>query len=324
MIKILVTGGAGFIGSRLCEKLLEIDDVFVVAVDNLLTGHTKKLPSPHPHFRFIRADVNNRGEIAEIMMSWKFDFVFHYAAVVGVKRTIENPLLVLKDIDGIRNILELSKNTGVQRVYYSSSSEIYGEPVEFPQNEDTTPLNSRLPYAIVKNVGEAYLRSYHREFGLDYTIFRFFNTYGPKQSRHFVISKFIAKALKNEDITIYGDGLQTRTFCYVDDNVDACIQAFTNNYYVNDVVNIGGDIETTILDLAKLIIQITGSSSKIVFLPPLKEGDMRGRRPDITKMQILIRKPLISLEEGLNKILDEGLFELKYPEENDDHNSHTN
>lgn len=315
MIKILVTGGAGFIGSRLCEKLLELDGVRVVAIDNLLTGHYKKLPAPNERFRFIRADVNNRSEISEIMMSWRFDFVFHYAAVVGVKRTIENPLLVLKDIDGIRNVLELSKNTGVKRVYYSSSSEIYGEPVEFPQNEDTTPLNSRLPYAIVKNVGEAYFRSYQREFGLDYTIFRFFNTYGAKQSRNFVISKFIAKALKNEDITIYGDGLQTRTFCYIDDNVDACIQAFTKNYYVNDVVNIGGNIETTILDLAKTIIRITSSSSKIIFLPPLKEGDMRGRRPDITKMRMLIQKPLISLDEGLKKILNEGLFELKYPDE---------
>lgn len=317
MIKILVTGGAGFIGSRLCEKLLEINNVLVVAVDNLLTGHLKKLPAQSERFRFIRADVNNRSEISEIMMSWRFDYVFHYAAVVGVKRTIENPLMVLKDIDGIRNILELSKNTGVQRVFYSSSSEIYGEPVEFPQNEDTTPLNSRLPYAIVKNVGEAYLRSYQKEFGLEYTIFRFFNTYGAKQSRNFVISKFIAKAIKNEDITIYGDGMQTRTFCYIDDNVDACIQAFVKKYYVNDVVNIGGNTETTILDLANKIISITGSSSKIVFLPPLKEGDMKRRCPDTTKMQILIQKPLISLEEGLKKILNEGLFELKYSEEDD-------
>lgn len=317
MIKVLVTGGAGFIGSRLCEKLLEIDDIFVVAVDNLSTGHIKKLPSPHERFRFIRADVNNRSEISEIMMSWKFDYVFHYAAVVGVKRTIENPLLVLKDIDGIRNILELSKNTGVQRVFYSSSSEIYGEPVEFPQHEDTTPLNSRLPYAIVKNVGEAYLKSYQREFGLDYTIFRFFNTYGPKQSRHFVISKFMSYALKNENITIYGDGLQTRTFCYVDDNVDACIYALLNNLYLNEVVNIGGDKEITILDLAKNIINLTGSTSKLIFLPPLKEGDMSGRRPDITKMKMLLKKPLLSLENGLKKIMDEGLFELKYLEEND-------
>lgn len=312
MIKILVTGGAGFIGSSLCEALIKNNDYFVVAVDNLSTGHVKKLPEYAANFKFIRADVNNRAEIAEIMMAWKFDFVFHYAAVVGVKRTIENPLSVLKDIDGIRNILELSKNTGVQRVFYSSSSEIYGEPVEFPQHEDTTPLNSRLPYAIVKNIGEAYLRSYYREYGLEYTIFRFFNTYGPKQSRHFVISKFISKALKNEDITIYGDGSQTRTFLYIDNNVEAVINAFRGNYFVNEVVNIGNDKEITILELAKKIIKITGSSSKIVFLPPLAEGDMRGRRPDITKMKKLISTKLIDLEEGIERILKEGLFELKY------------
>ncbi len=317
MKKILVTGGAGFIGSSLCETLLQYNDFFVVAVDNLLNGHLKKLPAPHERFRFIHADVNNRSEISEIMMSWKFDYVFHYAAVVGVRRTIENPLLVLKDIDGIKNILELSKNTGVQRIFYSSSSEIYGEPVEFPQHEDTTPLNSRLPYAIVKNVGEAFLRSYHREYGLEYTIFRFFNTYGPKQSRHFVISKFINHALKNENITIYGDGLQTRTFCYVDDNVNACINAFLNNMYINEVVNIGGDKEITILDLAKTIISLTNSRSQLVFLPPLKEGDMRGRRPDITKMKPLINTPLLSLEDGIQKIIKEGLFEMKYPEEYD-------
>jgi UDP-glucose 4-epimerase len=317
MNKVLVTGGAGFIGSSLCEKLLQADDIFVVAVDNLLTGNPKKLPAPHERFRFIHADVNNRAEIAEIMMAWKFDFVFHYAAVVGVKRTIENPLMVLKDINGIKNILELSKNTGVQRVFYSSSSEIYGEPVEYPQHEDTTPLNSRLPYAIVKNVGEAFLKSYYREFGLEFTIFRFFNTYGPKQSRHFVISKFMANALKNEDITIYGDGTQTRTFCYVDDNVNACVHAFINNLYINEVVNIGGDKEITILDLAKTIISLTNSKSKIVFLPPLKEGDMSGRRPDITKMKPLITKPMLTLEEGIQKIISEGLFELKYPENND-------
>lgn len=312
MIKILVTGGAGFIGSSLCETLIKNNDYFVVAVDNLSTGHVKKLPEYAANFKFIRADVNNRAEIAEIMMAWKFDFVFHYAAVVGVKRTIENPLSVLKDIDGIRNILELSKNTGVQRVFYSSSSEIYGEPVEFPQHEDTTPLNSRLPYAIVKNIGEAYLRSYYREYGLEYTIFRFFNTYGPKQSRHFVISKFISKALKNEDITIYGDGSQTRTFLYIDNNVEAVLNAFKGNYFVNEVVNIGNDKEITILELAKKIIKITGSSSKIVFLPPLAEGDMRGRRPDITKMKKLISTKLIDLEEGIERILKEGLFELKY------------
>lgn len=311
-MNVLITGAAGFIGSRLCEKLLEHSHIKIVAVDNLSTGHPQKLPLAHPNLHFIKADVNNRTEIAEIMMSWRFDYVFHYAAVVGVKRTLEHPLLVLKDIEGIKNILELSKNTGVKRVFYSSSSEIYGEPVEFPQNEDTTPLNSRLPYAIVKNVGEAFLRSYHKEYNLNYTIFRFFNTYGAKQSQHFVISRFIKQALTNQDITIYGDGLQTRTFCYIDDNVDATIEAFLHNKFVNDIVNIGNDKETQIIELASLIVQLTGSRSKIVHLPPLKEGDMRGRRPDIQKMKQLINRPFVSLENGIKKILEEGLFELKY------------
>ena len=312
MNKILVTGGAGFIGSTLTEHLLKNPENFVVVVDNLSTGHIKKLVLPQQNFKFIKADANDRKELSEIMMSWKFDFVFHYAAVVGVQRTLANPLFVLNDVEGVKNVLELSKNTGVKRVIFSSSSEIYGEPVEYPQNEHTTPLNSRLPYAIVKNLAEAYLRAYKKEFDLDFTIFRFFNTYGPKQSRNFVISKFINHALKNEDIPVYGDGLQTRTFCFVEDNVKACISAFENDLFVNDVVNIGGDNEITILDLAREIIKLTGSSSKIVHLPALEEGDMRGRRPDTTKMKTLYNKPLITLQEGLRKVLEEGLFELKY------------
>jgi UDP-glucose 4-epimerase len=310
MRNILVTGGAGFVGSTLTEFLLRNPENFVVVVDNLSSGHIKKLPAPAENLKFIKADVNNRKEISEIMMSWRFDFVFHYAAVVGVQHTLENPIMVLNDVSGIQNILELSKNIGVKRVFYSSSSEIYGEPVEYPQHELTTPLNSRLPYAIVKNIGEAYLRSYKQEFDLDYTIFRFFNTFGPKQSKSFVISKFLVHAFKNEDIPIYGDGSQTRTFCFVEDNVAACLNAFYKNIYVNDVANIGGENEITILELAKTIIEVTGSSSKIIHLPPLTEGDMRGRRPDITKMKALIDKPLLTLKEGLIKVLERGLFEL--------------
>jgi len=243
-----------------------------------------------------------------VMLSYQFDYVFHYAAVVGVKRTLDNPVMVLKDIDGIENILNLSKNTGVKRVFYSSSSEVYGEPVEFPQNEFTTPLNSRLPYAIVKNVGEAFLKSYQHSYGLDYTIFRFFNTYGPKASTDFVVTKFIDLALQGKDITIYGDGSQTRTFCYSDDNVEACLNAFNNNKLINDVANIGNDVETSILELAQTIIQITNSSSKIINLPPLAEGDMTRRKPDATKMKELLGKPLTTLEEGIKKILESGKF----------------
>src|ERR1051326_8005744 len=215
--KILITGGAGFIPSCLAEKLAEDSGNHIVIVDDLSTGSIEKIPHPkNDNIRFIKADINVFKDISNIFFSFQPDYVFHYAAMVGVKRTLENPVKVLNDVSGIKNILNLSKSTGVKRVYYSSSSEVYGEPVEFPQNEDTTPLNSRLPYAIVKNVGEAYLKAYNKEFGLDYTIFRFFNTYGPKQSSDFVISRFIDAALNDRDITINGDGSQTRTFCYID------------------------------------------------------------------------------------------------------------
>jgi nucleoside-diphosphate-sugar epimerase len=304
MTKILVTGGAGFIPSCIAEKLAEKKENYLVVVDNFLTGHPSKIPtSAHNNVKFIKCDVNNFQDISGVFYAYQFDYVFHYAAMVGVKRTQENPVSVLEDITGIKNVLTLCKNTGVKRVYFSSSSEVYGEPVEFPQNEHTTPLNSRLPYAIVKNIGEAYLKSFKQEYDLDYTIFRFFNTFGPKQSKDFVISKFIAAALKGEDITIYGDGSQTRTFCFIDDNITATTNAFYQNKFVNDVVNIGGDTEMPILEVANLIIKLTNSSSKIVHLPALKDGDMTRRRPDTTKMRQLLDKEPLTLEQGLEKLL---------------------
>jgi UDP-glucose 4-epimerase len=311
MLKILITGGAGFIGSALAEKLILDKNNYVVVVDDLSTGNKAKLPKlPTTNWRFIKCDVNNYNDMAPIMTSYRFDYVFHFAALVGVIRTQENPVSVLKDIDGIKNILLLAKNTTVKRIFFSSSSEIYGDPVEIPQNVYTTPLNSRLPYAIVKNVGEAFMRSYKQEFDLDYTIFRFFNTYGPKQSRDFVISKFILAALNNRDITIYGDGSQTRTFCYIDDNVDTCLKTFYEGKYINDTINIGGNKEFTILDTAKTIIKLTSSKSKIVHVAPLKDGDMKRRQPDNTGMKQLLNRELIVLEDGVKRILEEGLFEV--------------
>lgn len=303
--RILVTGGAGFVASSIAQRLADNPDNYVVIVDNLLTGCMEKLPvSVHDNVKYIKADVNNFNDISIIFSTFSFDYVFHYAAVVGVKRTLANPVMVLNDLNGIRNILDLSKNTSVKRVYYSSSSEVYGEPVEFPQNEHTTPLNSRLPYAIVKNVGEAYLRAYYQEYGLEYTIFRFFNTYGPKQSSDFVMSKFIHAAVNKKDITIYGDGSQTRTFCYIDDNVDASLNAFYNDLLINEVANIGSDYEITILDLAHKVLKITGSPSQIVFLPALKEGDMTRRCPDITIMKQLLQRRMTTLDDGIARLLE--------------------
>lgn len=305
MAKILITGGAGFIPGALAEKLSADANDTIVLVDNLVTGSMKKVPvSSHKNIHFIKGDVNDFNDISGIFFAWKFDYVFHYAALVGVQRTLANPVKVLNDIEGIKNILNLSKNTGVKRVYFSSSSEVYGEPVQVPQNEHTTPLNSRLPYAIVKNLGEAFLRAYKDEYALDYTVFRFFNTYGPMQSDDFVISRFLRAAMKGENITVYGDGMQTRTFCYIDDNVAACEKIFRENQYVNDVVNIGSDHECTILQLAETVIKVTGSKSQIVHLPPLPEGDMTRRRPDITKMKSVMQRPMTDLETGLNKIIE--------------------
>lgn len=311
--KILVTGGAGFIGSALAERLISNSDNFVVIVDDLSTGHIGKLPRlPKGNWKFIKADVNNYREISEVMVAFQFDYVFHYAAMVGVQRTQKNPVKVLDDIEGIKHICNLSKNTGVKRVFFASSSEIYGEPVEIPQNTLTTPLNSRYPYAVVKNIGESFLRSFNQEYGLEYTIFRFFNTYGPRQSKDFVISKFLYRAATGRDIEIYGDGLQTRTFCYIDDNIEACLAAFYENKIVNDVVNIGHSQEITVLELAQKVVQVSGWKTNISHLPPLKDGDMTRRCPDNSTMKDeLLQRDLVSLEEGIKRIIDNGLFELQ-------------
>jgi len=245
MKNVLITGGAGFVPSSLADGLLAKGNYKVVLVDNMLTGNINNVPK-HPNCQFIKADANNYEDLAPIFGRFGFHYVFHYAAVVGVKRTLDNPVMVLDDITGFKNILNLSKNSGVERVFFSSSSEVYGEPVELPQNEVTTPLNSKLPYAIVKNVGEAY---------------------------------------------------------YIDDNIDACINALENDKFVNDVVNIGNDQETTILELAKAIIEVTKSSSRIVHLPALEEGDMTRRLPDITSMKTLLNRDLLSMKDGIKKVV---------------------
>jgi len=309
MKDILVTGGAGHVGSSLVDRLLKEDEYRVTVVDDLSTGHRRKMSFlGQERCNFIKADVNERQDIQEVMLSRQFYAVFHLAAVVGVQRTQEDPCSVLLDIEGIRNILDLCKNIGVKRYLYSSSSEVYGEPVETPQHEQRTPLNSRVPYAVVKNVGESFARSYHQEFGLDFTIFRLFNTYGPRQSEDFVISHFVARALRGDDITIYGDGSQSRTFCYVDDTVDTMVTTLREEACLNDVINIGASVEVSVLELAQRIIQITNSNSKIVYLPPLPDGDMTRRQPDNSKMLKLLKRDLIPLDDGIQRLLNDQIF----------------
>lgn len=304
MESILVTGGAGNIGSALVRALVKRPATEVIVADNLLTGSVEKIKLNACNLAFIKCDVNDFDDISSLFYRFRFTHVFHFAAVVGVQRTLANPLLVLRDITGIENVLRLCKNTGVKRVYFSSSSEVYGEPFEIPQNESTTPLNSRLPYAVVKNLGEVYLRTFQREFGLPYTIFRFFNTYGPRQSEDFVLPRFVRAALAGIPLRVYGDGSQTRTFCYVDDTVETCVTAHAEKACENDVINIGSDAEISILDLAHAVIHVTDSRSPIEFLPPLAEGDMNRRCPDISKMRQLLKRPLLPLEEGIRKLVN--------------------
>lgn len=300
---ILITGGCGNVGGSLARRLSKDSNNFITIVDNLITGSKQKLPDENAkNWVFYQKDCNDFSSMSDIMNSNNFDYVFHYAALVGVKRTLASPIMVLDDIKGIENMLKLSNENGIKRFFYSSSSEVYGEPVEFPQKEDTTPLNSRLPYAIVKNVGEAFVKSYYKEHGLNFSIFRFFNTYGPMQSVDFVMAKFINQAKQNEDITIHGDGSQTRTFCYVEDNLDVVEEILNNELVPNEVLNIGNDIEISVLELAKKIIKICGSKSKIIHLPALEEGDMTRRLPDISRMKNILGKELTSLDDGI-KIL---------------------
>lgn len=302
MQSILITGGAGNVGSALTRGLVKLPQTQVVVADDLSTGSIEKIRIDAGNFTFVKCDVNDFNDIASLFYRFQFTHVFHFAAVVGVQRTLANPLLVLRDITGIENILRLCKNTGVRRVYFSSSSEVYGEPFEIPQNENTTPLNSRLPYAVVKNLGEVYLRTFQREYGLPFTIFRFFNTYGPRQSEDFVLPRFVRAALEGRPLSIYGDGSQTRTFCYVDDTVDACLATHRTGAHENDVINVGSDVEMTIRQLAEMVLRVTGSSSKLEFLPALPEGDMMRRCPDTTKMRQMLNRSLVPLEEGITRL----------------------
>jgi UDP-glucose 4-epimerase len=302
--KVIITGGAGNIGGSLARALAHRDDIQLLVIDNLQTGSLDKLPPLSDRVEFVRADVNRYLDVAPVFTSFRPDFVFHYSATVGVARTLQNPMMVLDDIEGLRNVLTLCKGTRVRRAFYASSSEVYGEPVELPQREETTPLNSRLPYAVVKNLGEIYFKTYQREYGVPHTIFRFFNTYGPLQSEDFVISKFIAQALDGGEITLYGDGRQTRTFCYVDDNVDFQILCMDKDLFVNDTVNVGSEIEIEVRELAQLVVELIEPNARIVHRPALPEGDMKRRQPDNSRMLGALGRDLVPLREGILRTAD--------------------
>ncbi|MBM3486162.1 MAG: NAD-dependent epimerase/dehydratase family protein [Alphaproteobacteria bacterium] len=300
---VLVTGAAGFIGSHLVDRLAERFQV--VAVDNLQTGDARNLAPAREAVRFVKLDVNDRPGIKFLFSKNNFRFVFHYAATVGVEFTLAQPLKVLDDIDGARNLLELARLAGVERVFYASSSEVYGEPVDAVQHEDRTPLNSRLPYAVVKNLIEAYLRSYRSEYGLRYTIFLIFNTFGPRQSDAFVMTRFIRQVLAGEPLTVNGDGRQSRKLNYVGNKVAAVPAAIDTPASIDQVINIGAGYEISIQSLAERVITTVGSLSTIVHLPARTEGDMTRRQLDTGRLrQMLGDLPWVEFDDGLARTVD--------------------
>lgn len=305
---VLVTGGAGFIGSHLCERLLELG-AKIICFDNLSTGKMENLSDiNNPNFIFVRGDVNVNEDIRKVFLEYPIDYVFHYAAVVGVKRVWENPFAVFKDIDGFKNILDLSLMRGVKKVVFSSSSEAYGEPVEEREREDGIHNpGSRDAYALTKLVGENLVLGYFEKYKLAGTALRFFNVYGPRQESSaygFVVGVFLRQVLQGIKPTIFGDGLATRDFVYASDNVDLAIRALLTDKTNGQVINIGKGKPITILELAQKIIEISGKDLKPEFLPA-RPNDIKYRCPDVTKMKnLLSAEPQTPLAQGLQKTFE--------------------
>ena len=307
MPSTLVTGGAGFIGCNLCRALLKKGHE-VVCFDNLSTGSRDNIAGleDKKSFSFVKGDANKR-DIERVFEKNSFDYVFHHAAVVGVRKTEENPLAVLNDVEGIKKVLELSRRHDVKKAVFASSSEVYGQPAELPEREDGL-LNPKIPYAVVKLMGEKLFEAYYKGYGLKTTSLRLFNVYGPYQNSTaygFVVGIFIRQALSNQDLTVFGDGKQSRDFVFVEDNVNATLRALESDKVNGKVINIGSGKETTINELADKIIRITGKEGRLkkIFLPPRK-GEILRRCPDVTKKNELLGYEIKnSLEDGLKKTI---------------------
>ena len=300
--RIVITGAAGFIGSHLAEALLERGDA-VVAIDNLSTGDPANIAHlADRDFRFIRHDVSNY-----ISLEGPVDAVLHWASPASPIDYLERPIPTLKvGALGTHNALGLAKAKQA-RFVLASTSEVYGDPLEHPQTEsywgNVNPIGPRGVYDEAKRFAEAMTTAYHRYHGIDTKIVRIFNTYGPRMRIRDgrAVPNFIAQALRGEDLTIYGDGTQTRSFCYISDLVDGVLRLLRSD--TNDPVNIGNPNEMTVAGIAERIIRLTGSASRIVH-QPLPVDDPKVRQPDIGRARrILDWEPRVSLTEGLTKTI---------------------
>ena len=304
VLNILITGGAGFIGSHLVEKFLSVGEK-VIVVDNLLTGAIENLSlfNGNPNFIFMNHDVQHHIDI-----EMELDYVLHLASAASPRAYTEHPINTLKaGSSGTINTLGLAKAKNAKYLL-TSTSEIYGDPKVSPQSEtyggNVNPNGPRSMYDEAKRFSEAAVSSYNRIYNLNTRIVRLFNTYGPKMKIDDgrVVTNFIFQALNGEDITIYGNGDQTRSFCYIEDTLSGIIKAMDSES--SEVFNIGNPNEITVKKLAEIIIKLTNSNSSLKFLE-LPEDDPMQRKPDISKAKnILNWSPKIPLEEGLLKTID--------------------
>lgn len=306
---VLVTGAAGFIGSHLVDRLLSLG-AYVVGVDNLSTGREENLAEAkkNARFTFVRADANRFEELAQVFSLHRIDYVFHYAAVVGVKHVIERPLEVFKDIDGIKYLLALSHAHRVKKFVFASSSEAYGEPVELPEREEgILNVNADDPYGLTKLVGENMVRNYWRRFGLPGCSLRFFNVYGPRQNDTpygFVVGIFLKRSLAGQPPVIFGDGTATRDFVFVDDNIEAAVRSLLLDTTNGQTLNVGSGNQTTIADLASQVVTLSGMPL-VPTHEPERAIEVKYRCPDVTKMRELLDfEPQVPLEEGLRRTLE--------------------
>jgi nucleoside-diphosphate-sugar epimerase len=308
-MNILITGGAGFIGSHLCKTFLEKGES-VICVDNFITGSKDNIKDSlnNQNFRLIEHDIST-----PLYINDSIDWVLHFASLASPKDYIAYPIKTLKSgLLGTHNCLGLAKAKNA-KFFFASTSEVYGDPLVHPQKEEywgnVNSIGTRSCYDESKRGGEALAYAYYRQHSIDIRVVRIFNTYGPNMQTEDgrVVSNFIVQALKGEDLTIYGRGNQTRSFCYVSDLVDGLLKMMSVDYKLP--LNLGNPSEFTVKELAKLVLRLTKSKSKIKFLP-LPEDDPKKRKPDITKAKKMLKwQPKISLVEGLKKTI--GYFRKK-------------